>query len=441
MKKQVIEFLSFLSIVFVFILMINGSIRVTYSTLSLKDYSMYLYINGAVGLVIYIINKICDFKFNKYEIMIFILAIFSWLSLFTSLDVSTAIFGKINRYEGLLVWFTYYILMLNAMNIKNKKYLHIIVFLIGLYTFSNIFYGLFQVAIFRKPSLFRIISIAQAARGFVGNPMCFGSLTGIFYGLILGLFIKTKVSAKKYILGVILFVANLGVLMSAVMSAMVEVFVINILCLIEIIILIIKKKEDRFLYLFSFILSIFSFILVFTAYSDVNPKMKNDLFKLFGEAGEAINTGEVKDNYGTGRIYIWKNTIEKIKEAPITGFGIDNYRNAFNSQLIDPVSKGIVDKAHNDYLQRALCEGVISGIYFVVFLLIIFFKGIFSKLSPVYYGLLLAFTGYSIQAFFNISVTRVAPVYFIVIGLLLAKLCQEKKKRKEKVDTNNNVAI
>ena len=35
--------------------------------------------------------------------------------------------------------------------------------------------------------------------------------------------------------------------------------------------------------------------------------------------------------------------------------------------------------------------------------------------------LFLAFTAYSIQAFFNISVTRVAPLYFIIMGLLVSK--------------------
>ena len=33
----------------------------------------------------------------------------------------------------------------------------------------------------------------------------------------------------------------------------------------------------------------------------------------------------------------------------------------------------------------------------------------------------MAFIGYSIQAFFNISVIDVAPYYFIIIGLIFSK--------------------
>ena len=37
----------------------------------------------------------------------------------------------------------------------------------------------------------------------------------------------------------------------------------------------------------------------------------------------------------------------------------------------------------NDYLQKALCEGIISSLVFIGFLLLIFFKGVFKNLSPI----------------------------------------------------------
>jgi len=422
MRNKVIEFFSFLSIIFVFILMILSSIRITYEYLSLKDYSMYLYINGGVGLLLYICSKIKNFKFNKYEIIVFIMIILSCLSLINAINVNTAIFGKINRYEGLLVWLTYYILILNAMNIKNKKYLYIIIGFISLYSLINIFYGLYQVEVFSKPSLFKVKNSWYYARGLLGNSMYFGTLSSIFYGLILGIFIKMKLGIKKYLMTVLLLISSLSVIMSGAMSSLVGVIIIYILCLIEIIILIIKKKENSFIYLGSFLVGIVAFLSVFFVYTINHPHIKNDILELFGQAKSSISEGKVEKEYGTGRIYIWTKTLEKLKEAPITGYGIDNFRNAFDSKLIDTVSKKIVDKAHNDYLQKSLCEGIISGIVFIIFLLIIFFKGIFSRLSPLYYGLLIAFISYSVQAFFNISVTRVAPIYYIIIGLLIGKI-------------------
>ena len=176
-------------------------------------------------------------------------------------------------------------------------------------------------------------------------------------------------------------------------------------------------------------MAILSFVLVFLSYTNFYPSIKNDILTLFGQTKNVIVESKVDDSYGSGRIFIWKNTIEKIKEAPITGYGIDNFAHAFNNNLF--LDKRLVDKAHNDYLQKALCEGIISGLVFVVFLLIIFFKRVFKNLSPIYYGLLLAFTGYSIQAFFNVSFINVAPIYFIIIGLLVGDL-DEKMSLKNK---------
>ena len=47
----------------------------------------------------------------------------------------------------------------------------------------------------------------------------------------------------------------------------------------------------------------------------------------------------------------------------------------------------------------------------------------------------MAFTCYSVTAFFNISVIRVAPVYFVVIGLLLGKVSEKSKKKNEKLES------
>ena len=423
--EKIIEFFSFLSIFFLLILMISGSIRITYFDLKLSDYSMYIYINGALGLVLYICSKIKNFKFNVYEILVFVLIMLSCLSLVTAININVAVFGELNRYEGLLVWLTYYIFILNAMNIRNKKYLYIIISLVSMYCLINIFYGLYQVGVFNSPHLFKIMSAGIYARGFVGHWNFFGTLVCIFYGLMLGLFIKENYCLKKWFLIIGLIIANVGVVICGAMSSLVAVIIINVVCLVQIIVLLFKRHKKRYMYLVSFLISAMSFILVFMIYTSNNSNVKTDISQMLNETKNIVTEGEVKDNYGTGRFYIWKRTIEKIKIAPITGFGIDNFNEVFENKLTTPTSKSIVDKAHNDYLQRALCEGIISGVFFIVFLLIIFFKGILRELSPLYYGLLLAFTCYSVQAFFNISMTRVAPIYYIVIGLLLGKIVEE----------------
>ena len=430
MKTKVIESLSFLSIILVIILVIVSSIRINYGDLSLQDYSMYLYINGGFGLLLYIFSKIKNLKFNKYEIMVFVMILLSCLSLIHAIDFNTAIFGKINRYEGLLVWISYYIFILNAMNIKSRKYLITIILFIFLYAIINIFYGFYQVGVLETPKLFKVFHIWHYASGFLGNSMYFGSLSTIFYGLVLGLFITVKKLLNKGFILPFLFISSIGIIMSGAMSSIVSVIIIFIICLIKTIILIVKKFNKSLHYLMSLIVAVLIFISMFLIYTVNHPNIKNDITELLGQTKSSIE-GKIEKEYGTGRVYIWSETIKKIKTVPITGVGIDNFRNAFNSKLIDQISKNIVDKAHNDYLQKALCEGIISGIVFIIFLLFIFFKGIYSKLSSIYCGILIAFTNYSIQAFFNISITRVAPIYFILIGLLIGFLSMTNRDLSE----------
>ena len=426
MKRKVYEFLALLSIIFLFILMITGSIRLTYGDLTLKDYSMYLYINGGLGLILYICSKIKNCKFNKFEIFVFILMILSCLSLINAIDINIAIFGKNNRFEGLLVLLTYDVLLLNAISIKNRKYIKIIIFLIFIYCFINVFYGLYQTKFFPWSSIFEIKKIWHYASGFLGNSMYYGTLTAITYGIIFGIFIKSDIGYKKYLLTVLLLISSIGFIISGAMSSFVGLFVIYIISLIQIIILLVKKKKNSIIHLVSFVIAVVSFLSIFVIYSKDFPHVKNDILEMLGQT-KNVSKGKIEETYGTGRIYIWENTIKKIKDAPITGYGIDNFRLVFDSKLIDQISNTIVDKAHNDYLQKMLCEGVIAGISFVIFLLFIFYKCIRSELSPLYYGLFMGFTIYSIQAFFNISVTRVAPIYFIVMGLLIGGLYEKTK--------------
>lgn len=111
------------------------------------------------------------------------------------------------------------------------------------------------------------------------------------------------------------------------------------------------------------------------------------------------------------------------------GVGIDNYSLAFKPKLKDKKSGLIIDKAHNEYLQKILCEGIISGILYTVFMFYIFLDKSNYNSSSLYFGLFLAFTAYCVQAFFNISVTRVAPFFYIILGLLLHNKIENKEKK------------
>ena len=158
--------------------------------------------------------------------------ILSSLSLINALNLNEALFGRIGRNEGLFVILTYYILILLSMNIKNKKYIYIIITCILLMGFLNIFNGLLQVNIL-KLSFIKVVNSWIYARGFLGNSMFYGSLMSICYPLILGIFIKTDNLVKKVISYILVLIFSLGLIISGSMSSYVAVIFTFLLIILD----------------------------------------------------------------------------------------------------------------------------------------------------------------------------------------------------------------
>ena len=234
---------------------------------------------------------------------------------------------------------------------------------------------MYQVHIFSQPRYFIVKGVWKYAKGFVGNSMFFGTLLGI------------------------------GVSISGSIGCIVSVYLSLFFIIIQSIFL--SKDKGYDIILVSIMLVILTSILLI--FITNNKYLKKDINELKSEYN-SLKKGEVKDSFGTGRIYIWKNTINKSLEKHGIGVGIDNFALAFDNKLIDTKSGYVVDKAHNEYLQNLLCQGIIYLIVYIYFIGLIFIKGFKRNLSCINYGLYISFITYSIQAIFNISVTRVAPI-------------------------------
>ena len=213
------------------------------------------------------------------------------------------------------------------------------------------------------------------------------------------------------------------------MATFVSLIVIFLLVIFDTILVFKRNKTKGEFQVIYLILCIVLFGTLLLIENVRNNSLNSDVNELFSQVTD-VASGKIESNFGTGRIYIWKNTIEKIKDNYLTGVGIDNFKYAFDPYLIDLISNTVVTKAHNDYLQKMLCEGIFSGFIFIAFLLYIFFNNIRNYKNHYHYGLFLAFTCYSVQAFFSISVTRVAPIYFILMGLVVSMLLNNEKEDK-----------
>ncbi|MEH6908539.1 O-antigen ligase family protein, partial [Neobacillus drentensis] len=87
----------------------------------------------------------------------------------------------------------------------------------------------------------------------------------------------------------------------------------------------------------------------------------------------------------------------------------------------------IVDKAHNEYLQIAITLGVPALLTYLFLLFVILKRAFQAEIIAaenekiLLTGLISSIVGYLIQAFFNISVVTVAPLFWSLLGITLAK--------------------
>lgn len=138
------------------------------------------------------------------------------------------------------------------------------------------------------------------------------------------------------------------------------------------------------------------------------------------------------ETIGSNRGYEWGATIPMLKDYIFSGSGPDNYPIAFNQDdfiaklnLIDFNANIVVDKPHNMYLQIAVNTGMISLIAFLAVCLIyaatgltVLRKSSFTKSEEIIGGAcLISVIGYLFAGLFNDSVTSVAPLFWLILGL------------------------
>jgi len=145
--------------------------------------------------------------------------------------------------------------------------------------------------------------------------------------------------------------------------------------------------------------------------------------------GDSINVGMIKeahqmmhgnfeDDFGSGRIFIWRRCMPIIKENPIIGTGPDSFMNVFMNRYNQEVSQNY-DFAHNDYIQLMINYGILGLATYLAALFAIAKRSL--KLSVHNEKILVlgaSMLCYCIQIFFSFSIVLVAPVFWIIYGLL-----------------------
>ena len=131
------------------------------------------------------------------------------------------------------------------------------------------------------------------------------------------------------------------------------------------------------------------------------------------------------DKIGSDRIYNWKMGLASVPGHWLTGVGLDNYRYVFLSSPDYQYGMYLQDKAHNEYLQILVTQGVPALVDYIALLIYAGFGAVKSIIKESSYERMAVtwiflgmFIAYSAQAFFNSSVTYVAMNFWLIIGLI-----------------------
>ena len=150
----------------------------------------------------------------------------------------------------------------------------------------------------------------------------------------------------------------------------------------------------------------------------------------------------IADGNSKGRLLIWKNTVEIIKEKPLSGYGVGNHKLAIMKVECAKKHDYIVsDHAHNDFLEMFSELGIFGCLIYVltyVFAAIYALKQMFAKGVNELFRLRAMIGGtiiltYMNDAMFNFPLERADCQIYLAIGLalLISNHIKIKKNQKE----------
>ena len=423
------EKLTFWIMINIFYILVGSYFSTVAYTISHTDFAIGLILLLIINIIIGIV--ICKKGYCKKNIIYIFMAliiIFGIIATIFAINPKISLFGLEYRNEGLFSIMYYFSLMFLCSFVKgkHKKTIILFIFIIGI---INCIYGTIEV--FGKPNAIKIAHPSENpdttmileytwSKGLLINPNFFGTYMLICIAYAIGLFIdeKSKKMSIIYILLSALFMY--GLLISNTVSVVVGLFFV---LLVGFIYCIKNKTYKKFIILLIALSAIFALAVV-----QEKTTLVKDILKTGEETVEAAK-GNVQDTYGTSRIYIWKNTLQIVPKYLLHGAGIDNFYYAFGDEpLYSPGRNTYYDKTHNEYLQILITEGIFCLITYLCMYAILTFRGIKSSFKNKQIYLILPIIGYLVQAFFNVSVIEVAPMFFIAMGLCMNNETKDNKQ-------------
>ena len=361
-----------------------------------------------INIILFII--ICrkkEYKKNIVDLLLILIVLFGIIATIFAYNSQISLFGKIDRHEGLFT-IIYYLSLFLISSFLNKKSKKIIVYSILIISFIEIGYSLFQKIEF--PAVKVVYNHFRPwASGFVYNPNFLGifALFGLSYSI--GLFLDNKNDTMNIIYALLILFFIYGLMNANTLSVLVGLIIVMLVALIY-------SIKNKLYIKIGIVFVILTIMITFTHFTNQTTLVK-DMIQTKEESVSMVSgTAKNTIDYGTGRIYIWKKTIQIVPNYLVHGIGIDNFYYILDGKPIIRKNQ-YYDKAHNELLQILVTEGLLCCLTYIIMYFIIIKNGIKNsfKNKEIYY--ILPVVGYIVQAMFNISVITVSPIFYIAMGL------------------------
>lgn len=371
-------------------------------------------------------------KPNYFDYIIYILILAGIISSILAINYRISIFGYVNRYEGFIALLSYYLIFLNSRLVDKDKQKNLLNLLIIVGVFQSL-YAILQV-IFKAPFVMKFKWYWMAS-GFNYNPNFFGSFMCTVGLLSVCLYLFNNERKIFYFISSVIIMIGLVLAQS---TAPIAGYFFGIFILL--IVLLIRKINIRHkIFKLGIVLTLTFFITVFGTdylFNNIYKYENTDSYTIKGDIDKIIiygcdtlglkcdklkeNTHLSKpenitlDNIASNRFTIWNESLPIIKDNWLVGVGLDNFGIAYNQYY----GNTLTDKVHNVYLQILATNGIIGFIPYMLWLLVILICGLKIKNEKILI-LLIPFIGYVFQALFNISVVDVAPIFYMLSGMIV----------------------
>lgn len=404
---------------------------------SLKN-TIFIFSTLTTALALVIINR-KNIKLNIYDLFLSIYLILVILStLFSKQGVIECILGTNGRGEGLLTigsyLATFVIFSRGYKKMKGESKVAIIAaIIVAIYSFiqANITGGM--------DTLFIPGSYKNIATGTMSNQNFLSSYICIFLPMLCFYYINGTDKIKRTLLIVIMLF--MALIYSTTLGGYITFAVMYIIISLFSIFFSKKRKETIFRIGILCITLLGVFQLMNYNHDDT---YLNEVLSSKEEIKQLVNK---EDNFGSGRLEIWKESMNMVQDNKLLGVGPDSIAEVPKEDRItlkneNNESLGLrVDKIHSEPLQIAATTGVPSAIIYLILVVIVGIKllvkviintkekGIKDNCVRYETMVLIAFASYFMQSVINISVVQVAPMYWAIFGTAAGILLNSKKEK------------